>query len=113
VLHGGGGGGAPVRDPNDQIMEDLANHHYYEINALLAYFRSRGYQMVMKMRNWYASSENPEHGKWGARPLIAMDAILHANEGAPARWILDQCKWNNLPPDQTEVIKKTIGITDG
>ena len=109
VLHGGA---ATARSPNDQIMEDIANHHYYEINALLAYFRSRGYATVLKMRNWYASSENPEHGKWGARPLIAMDAILHANEGSSASWILDQCRWNNLPPDQTEVIKRTIGITD-
>ena len=109
VLHGGA---VTSRSPNDQIMEDIANHHYYEINALLAYFRSRGYATVLKMRNWYASNDNPEHGKWGPRPLIAMDAILHANEGSSARWILDQCRWNSLPSDQTEVIKRTIGITD-
>lgn len=106
-----GGSAAVARSANDQIMDDIANHHHYEINALLAYLRGRGYAAVLKMRNWYASSDNPERGKFGARPLIAMDAILHANEGAPARWILDQCQWNKLPADQTGVIQRTLGIT--
>jgi hypothetical protein len=46
--------------------------------------------------------------------MVAMDAILHKNEGDTAAWILDVCKSVDISEtncwDQYDLIKKTIGI---
>jgi len=96
---------------HDQINDDIAKHQNYEINAFIKYFKGLGYAKVLKMRNWYSAKENPAFEKWGPRPRVVMDAVLHAKEGNGAQWVVDQAGWGKLPPDQIEVIKATVGIT--
>ena len=46
--------------------------------------------------------------------MVAMDAVLHKNEGATARWVLDTARYVGISEtsctDQFEIIKKTVGI---
>ena len=48
------------------------------------------------------------------RIMVAMDAVLHKNEGETARWVLDTARYVGISEtscwDQFEIIKKTVGI---
>ena len=81
---------------------------------LLDTLARQGYKEVLDMRNWYASPENPKREVFGLRPRVAMDAILHRNEGPSAAWILSECELAGISAtrcsDQYDLIKKTIGI---
>lgn len=91
-----------VADNQGKAMADLLN-----------VFASAGYKKTLDVRNWYASGENPKREAFGLRPLVAMDAILHRNEGDGANWILDVAARAGITaqknPDQYNLIKSTIG----
>jgi len=118
VLRGVGVMYDPTKKKHDQINEDIANHHAYDMKSLVGYFKSvkkKGYNNLKEMRDWYASPENKPCQKWGLRPLVAMDAVLHAGEGNNSVWILDEAKQagisENSCKDQFDIVKATVGIT--
>lgn len=84
---------------------------------LLKVLASAGYKEVLDIRNWYANPENPKREAFGLRPQVAMDAILHRNEGPGARWILSECELAGISEtrcsDQYAAIKQAIGIGSG
>ena len=109
----------PVYDPQEELMDEILSVHYFAMPQLLAYFdkvrdkggRDKGYPRLKAMRDFYASDQNRRKELVGPRPRIAMDAVLHRGEGESGRWIHNECKYANLPPDQTELIKKKVGLT--
>ena len=122
----GGGGGTPAgathaenADPqtkHKQWDDRVDQHQADSMQALLNVFASAGYKETLDNRNWYTSPDNPKKEAWGPRPRIAMDAILHKNEGDGARWVLDECERAGLVPpnysDQYYLIRSTLGIKD-
>ena len=99
-------------------MDEILSVHHYSMSHLLSYFdkvrdkggRNKGYARLKAMRDFYASDQNRRKEIVGPRPRIAMDAVLHRGEGESGRWIHNECKYANLPPDQTELIKKKVGL---
>ena len=126
---GSSGGGAakpasasapqPHADNSEQSQRDRWDDFVKENQGksmpdLLNVLASSGYKEVLDMRNWYASPENPKKEAFGLRPRVAMDAILHRNEGPGAGWILSECELASISEtrcsDQYAAIKQTIGI---
>jgi hypothetical protein len=107
-------------DPKEEMNIYIANVQGYSMDTLLKEFAkmrgttNTGYNKLKAHRDWYADPSNPKKEKWGLRPMVAMDAILHKNEGDTAAWILDVCKSVDISEtncwDQYDLIKKTIGI---
>ena len=99
-------------------MDEILSVHYYSMSHLLSYFdkvrdkggRDKGYPRLKAMRDFDASDQNRRKELVGPRPRIAMDAVLHRGEGESGRWILNECKYANLPPDQVELIRKKVGL---
>jgi hypothetical protein len=111
--------GVPVMyDPQEELMDEILSVHHFSMTELLKYFdkvrdkggRNKGYARLKAMRDFYASDQNRRKEAVGPRPRIAMDAVLHRDEGQSGTWILDQCQSAKLPPDQVELIKKKVGI---
>jgi hypothetical protein len=70
---------------------------------------TKGYDRLNEMRAWYTSEVNSEKEKWGPRPRLAMDKILHRDEVPTPEWLigaLDGAKRNNeLIEGDYELIK--------
>lgn len=108
---------ADASDPVSQHKEwdsMVADNYAKSMPDLLDVFASAGYKKTLDVRNWYASPDNPKRELYGLRPQVAMDAILHRNEGESAQWILSECELAGIRPpkyaDQYDLIKSTIGI---
>jgi len=109
-----------ITNPKDDINTFIANKQGLPMSDLLAAFSkvrgsdSAGYKKLQDMRDWYASDANAKKEAFGSRPRIAMDAILHRNEGSTAGWILSDCEQASISQtscsDQYDLIKSTIGM---
>ncbi len=109
-----------VYNRHDEINAFVANTQNFEMSHLLNVLSSiRGnthnqYLELKEIRDWYASRDNPLKEKYGLRPRVAMDAVLHRGEGESSRWILSDCARANISQDshsdQYNLIKSTIGI---
>jgi hypothetical protein len=92
----------------------VEKNHALPMDRLIAEIDKLGYKEAKATRDWYASETNPKKQKWGLRPTVAMDAVLHKNEGQGAAWILNECAQAQISatsnPDQYLIIKKTLGI---
>jgi len=121
-----GGGGTPAGGTHAENADPQTKHKQWDdrvdqhqadsMQDLLNVFASAGYKETLDNRNWYTSPDNPKKEAWGPRPRIAMDAILHKNEGDGARWVLDECERAGLVApkygDQYNLIKSTLGIVN-
>ncbi len=102
----------------DKINADIASHHGYDMKSLIAYLKSvkkKGYANLKDMRDWYANPDNKPLERWGPRPRVAMDAVLHQGEGNSGAWILADAERAGIGPnrdtkDQYQILKDTIGI---
>jgi hypothetical protein len=107
-------------NPKEEMNIYIASVQHYSMDALLKEFAkmrgttNSGYNKLKAHRDWYTDPSNPKKEKFGLRPVVAMDAILHKNEGSSASWILDVCRSADISEtncwDQFELIKKSIGI---
>ena len=70
---------------------------------------NEGYDRLNEMRAWYASDLNPGKEKWGLRPRIAMDKILHRDEDPAPGWLLGDCERAQLTTEQYDLIKNRFG----
>lgn len=91
----------------------VEKNHALPMDYLVKAAGNMKYQETQAHRDWYTSGKNQKKEKFGPRPRIAMDAILHKGEGPGASWILNECEWagigKNACPDQYDIIKRTIG----
>jgi hypothetical protein len=91
----------------------VEKNHALPMDHLIKAIEKLGYKETKATRDWYAHDKNQKKGKFGARPRIALDAVLHKGEGPTAGWILNECEWAGLgeaaTPDQYAIIKRTIG----
>jgi len=108
----------PVYRPLEELMEAVLAVHHFSMERLLAHFdkirdkggKNKGYARLEAMRDYYASPDNPRKEHVGLRPRVAMDAVLHRGEGvASSGWLLKDCEYAALPPDQVELIKRKLG----
>jgi hypothetical protein len=84
------------------------------MDQLIAAIKTRTYTENKNNREWYASNANSKKEIYGPRPRIALDAVLHKNEGQASAWILDECVRAGITeaatPTQWAIIKDTVGI---
>jgi|GEM_PF-4124474 len=84
------------------------------MDQLIATIKSRTYAENKNTREWYASDANSKKESFGGRPRIALDAVLHKNEGQASAWILNDCARAGITeeatPAQLAILKQTIGI---
>lgn len=92
----------------------VEKHQGLPMDALVREIGKLGYKETQATRDWYTSSQNQKKEKWGLRPRVAMDAVLHKNEGPGAGWILNDAERAGITAtgnwDQYEVLMKTIGM---
>jgi hypothetical protein len=85
--------------PMDHLIQEIGKMKYAEIK---------------NTRDWYASPKNLKKEKWGPRPRVALDAMLHKNEGQGAAWILNEAANAGISASQNQnqydILKKTLGI---
>lgn len=107
------------KDPEkEEFAKWVADNHYKDMEHLLKACEARGYQKLLKTRNWFAAlDENgvaPQEQKYGLRPRVAMDAILHKGDPGSAGWILsdaDRAGINeNQCWDQYALLKAKLNV---
>lgn len=92
-------------------------NHGKSMSDLLKACEDLGYEQLRRTRDWYARID-PATGmpaeKWGPRPRVAMDAVLHKGEGEGGRWVLDDAGRAGISPtqsaDQYQLLKAKLGI---
>lgn len=97
-----------------QYDDWVETHQAYSMDKLIQAIQLRSHKDNQHTRDWYASDRNPKKEKFGLRPRIALDAVLHKGEGQNSAWILNDCERAGInmqdTPTQLEIIKKTVGI---
>jgi hypothetical protein len=95
----------------DIWVEKRAGH---AMDQLLREIKGMSYAETKNTRDWYASKANQRKERFGLRPRVALDAVLHKNEVPPATWLLNDCAAAGITkddtPDQLALIKQTLGI---
>ncbi len=102
-------------DPNEKYNVWIENHYSLKMADLLKELKHMTYKDLKAHRDWYTSDKNAKKEKWGPRPRVAMDAVLHKGEGENGAWILNDAKVAEITPDhwydQYDMLKAVIGIT--
>ena len=106
--------GETAAQRNSRYDAWMEQHHFLSMVDLLAALDRLGRTEVQAMRNRYVAADNPVKGKWGLRPQVAMDAVLHKQEGPTAAWIFDQLGFAKIyretHPDQYRAVGDMIGL---
>lgn len=98
--------GSAVSD--DELFNWVADHGYFEINALLGEAEKLGARAKSLRANYDTSKRTP--ATYGYRPQVALDAVLAKKAGASAHTKLyADAHYKELPEDQQAAIRKYLG----
>lgn len=107
-------GSSTGSDVNNAYRVFIETHHHLAMADLIARLKKMSYADVKKRRDWYGEKDNETRKQFGPRIQVAMDAVLHRNEGETARWVLDSARYAGISEtscwDQFEILKQTIGL---
>ncbi len=105
---------ASVEDKRSDMDIFVAENQGRSMADLLVTLSSLSYAELKDIRDWYANPSNPKHEKFGPRPRVAMDAVLHKGEGDGSAWILSEAKSAGISPnehsDQYRLLADKLGI---
>jgi hypothetical protein len=123
-----GKGGSPgtgvtlnEKSTHDDYDKYIEQHHYLRMRELLQDLKKLKYKVLYDLRGWYMADTqtNPKAGAFGLRPTVAMDAVLHKNEGGnKLGWLVSEtdgeCGQAQITmaatEDQYRLILKTVGL---